>query len=450
MISVIISIIVVIWGWSGLSKSQWKFVCAAICLLTNIFGLNIPEASIKYSDFFILLFAYPLLFHVKWRHIISNFKVDKISKVIFIINIYFFITFIWTIIIGEESFTYAFKVYRTFLYLWSYYYLRSINYEQYKKAFKVLFYITIVLGILFLLQIVNIDFLAGSTEFNISSGEVSRMRNIPKTTILFIFSLLFIKMKLRHKIFLSLMWISILVLSQHRGIMLSLCIAIPFLYLIRGSFNKIFKFIIVGAIFIILFSPFLLQRFESKTNEMSLTDEIEKGLNFSDVKYEDIQDGTFLFRSFLIKERVEYMVNHPANLIFGCGMIHEDSPLTEHKFHFLIGSAKADSLTGEYTLIQQIDTNDVALLSIFIRTGLLYILMFIILCILLYKQFIKHKNIASNFGFLLLSFCLLRILSGDEFTAFNYVCLFIFTICSRYLSEINKSNGKSISSCSNL
>lgn len=52
MIGIIIASIIVIWGWSGLSKSQWKFICAAICLITNIFGLNIPETSIKYSDFF--------------------------------------------------------------------------------------------------------------------------------------------------------------------------------------------------------------------------------------------------------------------------------------------------------------------------------------------------------------------------------------------------------------
>ena len=446
MIGSIIALIVVIWGWSGLSKNQWKFICAAICLITNIFGLAIPESPIKYSDFFIVLFAYPLLFHVKWRYVFSDFKSDKIGKILFLINIYFFITFIWTITIGNESFDYAFKTYRTYLYFWSYYYLKNIRYEQYRKAFKVLFYITIIWGVLFLLQIFNINLLVGKTEFDFSSGEISRMRNIPKTTIIFIFSLLFIKIELRKKIFLSLMWICILVLSQHRGMMISLCIAIPFLYLIRGSFNKIFKFIIVGAIFIILFSPLLIQRFGSNNNEMPLTDEIEKGLNFSSLRYEDVQGGTFLFRTFLIKERVEYMIEHPVNLIFGCGMLHEDSPSTAHRFHFLIGSAKQDPSTGEFTLKQQIETNDVALITIFMRTGLLFIILFLILSVQFYKQFIRNINIASNLGFLLLSFCFLRVLSGDEFTAFNYVCLFMFAICSRFLSEINKLNGKSFSS----
>lgn len=450
MIGIIIASIIVIWGWSGLSKSQWKFICAAICLITNIFGLNIPETSIKYSDFFILLFTYPLLFHVKWGQVISNLRTDKIGKVIFFINIYFFTTFIWTIFIGEESFTYAFKVYRTILFFWSYFYLRNIKYEQYKKAFKVLFYITIILGFLFLLQILNINLLAGSTEFNISSGGISRMRNIPQTTILFIFSLLFIKMNLRNKIFFLLMWICILVLSQHRGIILSISFVIPFLYLIRGSFGKILQFIIIGSILILLFSPVLMQRFETKRNEMSITDEIEKGLNFSKVNYDDIQDdATFLFRTFLIKERVEYMMEHPINLFFGFGMLHEDSPSTAHKFHFLIGSAKKDSSTGEFSLQQQIDTNDVALISILMRTGLIYLFLFINLCVLFYKQFIRNINIASNFGFLLLTFCIMRIFSGDEFTAFNYVCLFIFTICSSYISK-NELNGKNISCSSNL
>lgn len=451
MIGIIIASIVVLWGWSGLSKSQWKFICAAICLITNIFGLNIPEAPIKYSDFFVLLFTYPLLFYVKWGQIISDFKTDKVGKIIFFINIYFFITFIRTVFLGEESFTYAFKMYRVYFYFWSYFYLRSIKYEQYKKAFKVLFYITIFLGFLFLLQILNINLLAGGTEFDISSREVSRMRNIPQTTILFIFSLLFIKMSLRNKVFLSLMWICILVLSQHRGIILSICFVIPMLYLIRGSFCNILKFIIIGGILILLFSPILMQRFETKRNEMSLTDEIEKGLNFSKIAYDDIQDDeTFLFRTFLIKERVEYIIEHPVNLFFGFGMLHGDSPSVAHKFHFLIGSAKKDPTTGEFSLQQQIDTNDVALISIFMRAGLFYLFLFINLCVLFYKQFIRNINIASNLGFLLLSFCFLRILSGDEFTAFNFICLFIFAICSNYLSKIKESNGKSISCGSNL
>lgn len=449
MIGTVIAFIVVIWGWSGLPKSQWKFVCAAICLLTDLFGLDI-QSIVKYSDLSMLLFAYPLLFHVRWRSVFSNLRTDKIGKIIFFINIYFFVTFVWTILIGKESFNYAFKVYRTFLYFWSYYYLRNIKYDQYEKAFKVLFYITIVLGFLFILQIFNINLLAGKTELDFSSGEISRMRNIPHTTILFIFSLLFIKLKLKHKVFLSLMWICILVLSQHRGMMLSLCIAIPILYLIRGSLSKVFQLIIIGAIFIMIFSPLLIQRFESKTNEMSLMDEIGKGLNFSNIKYEDIQGGSFLFRSFLIKERVEYMIEHPVNLIFGCGMMHEDSPSTSRKFHFLLGSAKKDALTGEYTLQQQIDTNDVALLSVFMRAGLIYIFLFLLLCIQLYKLYVRNSNIAGNLGLLLLSFCLLRILSGDEFTAFNYVCLFMFAICSMHLSKIQKSNGKSISCSGNL
>ena len=434
MISAILSLLIVFWGWSGLRRAQWRFVFAAICLLTSMFDLNIPSPLIKYFDFYILLIAFPLIFYVKWGKVISGFRNDSVGKVVFWINIYILFTFLWTAFSGSESFGYSVKVFRTYLFFWSYFYLKEIRYDQYVKAFKVLFYVSIVLGIFFLLQIVDINLLRGGTEYAFSKEEIARMRNIPITTVLVIFSLLFLKIKTGYKVMLTLMWVGILVLSQHRGMILSLCVAIPLLFWIRGSLRKIFKIAVLGGVLILLFSPVLMQRFGKESNELSLTEEIKKGLAFSSLTLEDAHDGTFLFRTFLIKERVEYMLDHPVNFIFGLGMRHEDSPLTSRKFHFQLGTAK---LNGTSIQTAQIQTNDVALLSDFMRAGILYIILFAIFCYKLYVIFMRNVNNASNLGFLLLTFCLLRILSGDEFNAFNYSCLFIFAICARDITQRN-------------
>lgn len=451
MISLIISLLVVLWGWSGVKKHQWRFICAAVCLLTNLFGLNFPESSVKYYDFFVMLMAYPLLFYVRWKDVICSFKEDKVEKVILVINLYVLFSFLWTVLIGNESFSYAFKVFRTYWYLWAYYFLKTIPYGEYKKSFKYLFRVTIVCGVLFILQLFGIELLAGGKEFDVSSGQVERMRNIPKLTIVLMFSLLFPIAETKARILLGLMWAGILVLSQHRGMMLSLCMAIPILYLVRGKLGKIIKVGVVGAIIVIIFSPLLMQRFGKDEGGMSLTQEISKGLDFSDVKYEDATDGTFLFRSFLIQERVEYMLEHPINFVFGCGMMHEDSPATARRFKFLVGTKKFDPQTGAYSIQQQISTSDVAFLTNFMRFGLVFIFLLLVLFFNMYKRVYKSldSSFASNILFLILTYYLLRTLSGDEFTNLAYMMLYSFVICStKSIKSILYGNNNY--SCSNI
>lgn len=438
MVGLLFALIVILWGWNGLYRGKkYKFVITMFLLLTEGLSMRIFEMNIKFTDLFLLLISIPLLHGIKKKGFF-DISHDNIGKIILLLEFFFFLSFIITVITDTEDFGYAFKSYRNLWYFFAYFLLRRIPYDEYKKAFGCIFKISILWGIMFLTQIFNINLLKGGKEFNISMGSIERMRNIPIDTVLMVVSTALINLSVRYRTILFIFWGLIMVLSQHRGMMLSICIALPLMMFIRGKMEKIIQIALGAGLIIILFSSLLMERFSSKDNDsgMSMTEEIKKGLDFGSVQYGDWDGGsTFLFRSFLISERVEYMWKHPMNFIFGCGMLHEDSPTVAKKFHFQTGTYK---LTESGNMIlQQISTSDVAFLSWFIRYGLIVLLLISLLYICLFKTYYKNDNISGNIGMVLLAYCLVRFMSGDEFTAFMYMTFFICAICAKQLKSTN-------------
>lgn len=265
-----------------------------------------------------------------------------------------------------------------------------------------------------------------------------RMRNIPVTTVLMTVFIFLSDIKNRTKYLLLIFWAGIIVLSQHRGLMISLIVAIPLCLFLKKSYKKVFNIISMFLVAGIAFSPIIIWRFSQQgSGESSLTKEISEGLNMRSSKNAEV-DGTFTFRTFMILERIEWMEGHPMNLLFGNGTIHEDSKKTASKFNFTIGYAKADEF-GSYSIKQQIETTDVAFLTFFMRFGVLGLVLLIVLLAILYKRYTKCSGMASYIGLALFLYSVLRILSGDEFTAVQYIILFsCATMCKRLYYRKNK------------
>lgn len=426
---------------SWFKNKKYITVLMLFFFLTNYYQLEfLSQASLfaKPLDY-ALLMSTPIMLHGLIHHpSYFTIKGDPIAKCVLLLELYFFLSFIYTVISGIQDINWALKVYRTQFFFLFYFWLRRVPVSNYVIVFKAVLGISMILLIFFYLQLVDIKLISGGTDepLSLSQGTFSRMRNLPFMTIIFFIILAFSKIKKLYKYLLFILWGGALVLSQHRGMILSIAIAIPFGLLMKARVAQALSFIRTLTVIALLFSPILIYRFTDKGgSESSITEEINKGLSMRDTKKAEIE-GTFTFRIFLVLERIEYMIAHPNKLLFGIGSVHEDSPYVQRKYNFTIGADKADK-SGNFTIKQQIDTTDVAFISFFMRYGLIGLSLIILLLVILFKQFSNKTNrrIEAQLGFTLMLYCFMRITSGDEFSHQKYL---IFFICYIVIIKINK------------
>lgn len=187
--------------------------------------------------------------------------------------------------------------------------------------------------------------------------------------------------------------------------------------------------IIIGSLAVLL-SPILISRFSAKGQ--SFGEEVRSGLNVDNMNTG--YTGSFSVRTFMIVERMDYLMEHPVNLVFGLGSLHESSPLVKKKFDFKLGT-HTEEPDGTMS-IRQIYTSDVAFLTHILRYGVigLGLLLFLFKC--LYRMYKPPKdakgniNIYGDLGYAFLTYCILRCLSGDEFYDTTYMFLFLMYILS--------------------
>lgn len=433
MITLIISCILILYGWNRYTnKNQANALVVLVFFLTNYFQLKllVDESLIKSYDLYLIYLAGLLFLEYRKSNLLFSTKNDKIAKVILWIEIWFFLVFIGTIVLGEEDFSFAIKVYRLQLFFFSYFIFRRIPYCIFVNAAKKIGTIGLLLGGLFLLQIFGVELLAGNSDELLFSGDIKRYRNIPYLTILFLIFAFTADIKAKQRYLFIIFWGAILVLSQHRGMMMALGMSFIMIIIYRRKIGKIFKIAIPLVLVGLMLAPVLVYRFSENSQGVSIMEDMEKGFTIKDVDSTE-SEGTFMFRMILILERIEYMADRPNKLFCGNGTIHEDSKKTQTKFNFRIGSGKADA-NGKDIVKQQIDTNDVALISMFMRYGLVFIILFVILCVNLFRVYNSTHNELSLVSSIFLMYCILRIFSGDEFSPVNYSLLFAFASQIKY------------------
>jgi len=416
-----------LYGWNRYANNkQANAIVVLFFFLTNFFQLKflVDATSVKSYDFYLIYLAGLLLAENKRTNALFSTKDDKIAKIVLWLELWFFLVFIGTILLGVEDFLFAIKVYRLQLFFFSYFIFRKISYHVYVNTAEKIGIIALILGGLFLLQIFGVEMLSGNSDEDLYNGDIKRYRNIPFLTILFLIYAFVADIKSKQRYLLIIFWGAILVLSQHRGMMMALGMSFFVIIIYRRKVDKIFKVVVPLALVGIMLAPVLAYRFSDNAQGISIMEDMEKGFTIEDVDNTE-SEGSFMFRMILILERIEYMIDHPNKLLCGNGTIHEDSKKAQREFDFRIGTWKADA-SGKGIVKSQIDTNDVALISMFMRYGLVFIVLFVVLCVNLFKVYNSNHNELSLISSIFLMYCILRILSGDEFTPINYSFLFAF------------------------
>jgi len=436
MIATVVCVLLLLSGWIEWSKGNkvWGLVLCAF-FLTDFFSLAFFEqVPVKAYDFGIVFCTVAMAYeNLNTPHYFTLAN-DSVAKTVVLLEIYFLASFLVTGLTEAESWLYALKTYRYQLFFLLYFLFRNIATEDYIRCFRMLVCISFALGFLYYLQLSGIELL--QKGFDMPAEGVTtvyqRMRNIPAATAFMIISVSFLPKRKGYILFALLFWGGIVVFSQHRGMMLSLLSALPLGLYLKGCRKRIWGLSAAVFSIFLLFSPVIIYRF-SKGG--SVLEDVKNGVSVNGAK-KNAAKGSFSFRTALIFERCGYMAEEPGRLLCGVGAMHEDSPASRKKFHF-----KSGTINKHTNRRQQIGTDDVAFIGLFIRYGLVGIGILFYLLTRLFLQYMRGKDLASGIGLTLWLYAVFRIMSGDEFTPFFFCLLFACSIIAR---NINLSSKKSI------
>lgn len=388
VVYIIIAIITVL---LFLKKKYLSFLLCYIALMTELFMLDTIGSSLRGTDLclFVNFILLPITIFRRKTNKVNDKNINRVIK-LFIVFIIF--EFLLTVISGADTVGYALRVIRIPLMFLSYYIFSIIPLEIYRRFFKIMFIITIVQGVLFLLQFVGVNLIAG--RFDNESYAFVFALNIPTFIyfyILYSFDVHYLK---KYKYFLLVFFFIILLLTFVRAIIISvlLCIFI-YIVMVRGLKRSI---PIIVSMFVIL--PISINVMEKKSSvsgsSLSTTEEIE--LLFSgvdNIRYMANNAGSSVFRMAMLIERFDYLLENPEYLLFGVGAIHEDSPNCYNRFNFVLGTRNEDRYFGKCL----IESGDITWVPITLRYGLVGIAIHLAIIMLIIQLARNRRDLLKIF-----------------------------------------------------
>lgn len=289
----------------------------------------------------------------------------------------------------------------------SYFFLRKISREDIEWIIKALFYLTLIHAGLYIIQCITklpVLLVSAQDALNVRTGEF-RFYNFP---ILMTFYLL---LALLHpeqlgrklaKVSIFVMAVAI-VLTQGRTYIVANAIICLAGLLMRGKLTRLAQCAIIGGIVILPFADAALSRFTEDKTESDIT-QILSGEFLTSAKSGQLQQGTLTYRFSWVTERYIYLENRPiGEKIFGLGMISDSqTDVVNRRYKFVIGLS--DKEHGVY----QLSTPDIAWGNFVTKFGaigtILALMLWITLCIYLFKLRHLHPLLQCEFLFILYLF----------------------------------------------
>ncbi len=408
-------------------------------LLTGGFHfLSLDWCPVKYTDFAVVYLVAVALFNILKGNR-KFFKPQiKIYKVATIIGLYFSLVFIRTIILKEEIFSFALASYRTYLLIFSFWLVQELKEWEIKRLLKLIASITIVSTVLFDLQpLLLIKILQhANVQENVPANGIVRYRNIPYLAYFFML-LTTIRMDFSKwkSVALVLVFLIAIVLTQHRAVMIAYVFCVGLHLLMTKKRGRFLQYGLIVLVFSLFAGEAILSRFEDDKSNQSTIEDIEAVINLdyeSAVNNEfENENGTFSFRVLLLTERLNYMINHPRNAVFGLGTRHEDSPKTQRQFDFFLGT---DNHRGG---IGQLSSADLAWVTPLMRFGFLGIALLLYLSWVISTFFYKNRTISdmTMTAFLFYIFLLLTSFKNDHL--YGNMQLFFIYLLIEYIRYSN-------------
>lgn len=283
--------------------------------------------------------------------------------------------------------------------------MREIN-----KLLKILFWITVCISIVLILQyIVGETWIGYSTTYTSGSELYSRGAKPPSFAIVF-FCISFLNVfdfKLKTRIITSIALFMPVVLSMKMSYFVTIFLILCSCYFFKNNGLKIVQsMILIGLCVILLFAvfPVFYLRLQSTLNQSELF-----------YNSNNKEEGNFSYRIDHFSERLNYVLHDPVRCIRGLGYVQERN---FHDTPFELGQT---NINGQKAML---DTGDIAWSILILRLGLLGILIYLVMYVHILDYFWKFKLynriIYVYFFYLLISLVFMSfgntiIASGDYF-----------------------------------
>jgi hypothetical protein len=366
------------------------------------------------------------------------FKPDFFTKYLIFLGVFLIICMAHSkVILGLE----LFDIIRTcrYLFFWmAWFIFRSLDKKQLEQLSVVLFYVTVVCSVLYILQIFFDETILNEgavSEAELFGIKFPRYYNQPSMLYFFTFMAIFRNpSKGAMKIMTTILLVVALLGAFHRNLIGFFFISLFTSCILLLPRLKRIKILTVTALLVFVFIMFAGYRFVKSRTYTDIQNVMNGNFVDLEMDIEELQKSTFTFRLMHLVERNMYLLEHPKAMFIGAGLIPEDSKKTGKMFSFDVGLA--EELTGETV---QIETGDISYSTLLIRFGylgtVLIVLPLIILTIYFYKK--RHDKMG------LLSFSYMILTFGVSFFSANLVYPFTFLLPMLGYHIINKSNVES-------
>lgn len=395
------------------NKFKGKFISVMIFAGMISFFFSFTSASIANDFGIVFIVIITILFFKK-----STFKQlynYHFMKVGLLLLLYYSMQVIRTLVTKEEDPLFSLITFRTNVLLLIPFVLIKLNINELTKIAQVIYKITLVVTVLYILQfIIRLNLISFDSFF--TKIEKERIGNYPQWMFYFFFwGLIFFKENKIYKVGTFVMFFGCL-LTQNRLAFASL-ILLSVIYL---TF-KTRKFAIVFALG---FSALIGSYFIKDLPIFARYSEIEKSsMSVDDIIYYEPGSDNMTFRLALLYERFDYLLNNRL-LTFGAGPMNEKSPKTLSRFDFKINTA-----VGEDWTYMNIDTMDLTWSNILLKYGVFGVLLVVLLFISIWVTFIKNKTI--NFGvigLLMSAQCFFNTIVNDCWTNISMFPIYLLVV----------------------
>ena len=403
----------------------------------------------KYYDFAIFYIFYILL---RYRN--TSFFSNAIYRLFGLLTLYSTISFVFTIVMGTEIFSFSLKTYRMYILPLSFVVFRGLNKQELKKLLYLTCLSTVIAAIVYVTQPLHklpiLDRMVDIDNYLLDNGGYVRYRNIPEL-LYFVtcFALIAFKLSNIRSVILVAICVMSIVLTQHRTVMLGIIFIAGVYLLLSRQIGNAIQYSLLGLIGFALVGNMITSRFNEEHGKEGTNtfDDIQNVINLdyrnAAINGYDFEGGTLAFRILLFVERFDYFVKNPQYMLTGVGMRHADSPYTKRDFSFVLGSAKKNIDTGIWEPAQ-ITSSDLVWLTPFMRFGLLGLFLYILITYRMLCFFYKNKDygIVTMSAFLYYVLLIIISMKNDMLFAYKQLALLFLLI-----ELIEKTNVKDIDEC---
>jgi len=282
----------------------------------------------------------------------------------------------------------------------SYLVFRNMKSEELKQLLKYLFIATVFCSLLYVLQIVfNTTILneamEGKTDF--LGFNVRRFYNQPTMIVFFAYMALY-KNPFHGltRIVTAAIVLAAYLGAFHRNLWAGLIIALIIGYLLKLPRLTRIRVVTVSSVILLFVLVFAGWKFSRSRTFSDVQAVMTGNFEYMDTDIAEFEESTFTYRIAHMLERNQYLLDNPRAMLFGGGLMKDDSKLTFSLFDFDLGLM--NEFTGD---TQQLNTPDISYSILLIRYGYLgtalNLLLFIYLAVACYR---KRNNQYGFFTFI--------------------------------------------------